>query len=428
MNSPNRRQLLKSGAVASLALGAPSVLKAQGGANDPIKIGLIGCGGRGNGAVTQALTADPNVILWSVGDAFGSGVENAIRATERFGKQVQVAPERRFVGLDAYQNVIDSGVDLVLLTTPPGFRPQHLRAAVDAGKHVFAEKPMAVDMAGIKSVLESTKIAKAKNLTIQHGYCWRFEPGARETFGKVHGGELGRLISVYGTYLANPVKPLGAGQPEGMPDVEWQLRNWFNFEWLASGPLVEQCIHTVDKVGWALNDIDPVAVVASGGRALKDDDSNIYDHYNVAYEYPNGVMAFVGQRHFISCHNEVRDRIMCEKGTAHVTGFGGSHIADAAGKRIWRYRKAAGEEQNPYQVCHNEMFAAIRAGHIINSGEYMAKSTALGLFGREAAHSGQRLKWTDFWETTQDLAPDDLKMDSEFPVAPPAIPGKHKVS
>lgn len=427
MNEANRRQFFKSGVAASIALGAPAILKAQGNANDPIKIGLIGCGGRGNGAVTQALAADPNVVLWSLGDAFGSGITNALRATERFGKQVQVDVERRFVGLDAYQNVIDSGVDLVLLTTPPAFRPQQLRAAVEAGKHVFAEKPMAVDMAGIKSVLESTKLAKAKNVSIQHGFCWRFEPSAREAFGKVHGGDLGRLVSIYGTYLSSPVKPLGGGKPEGMADVEWQLRNWFNFEWLAAGPLVEQCIHTVDKVAWALNDVDPIAVVASGGRAHKTDESNIYDHYNVAYEYPNGVIANVGQRHYIGCHNEVRDRVMCEKGTAHIKGFGDSSIVDGGGKRSWRYRREAGEEQNPYQVCHNELFSAIRAGETINTGEYMARSTALGLFGREAAHSGQRLKWTDFWNTTQDLAPDDLTLDSVFPIAPPAIPGKHIV-
>ena len=428
MTTPNRRQLLKSGTAASLALGAPGILRAQGGMKDQIKIGLIGCGGRGNGAVTQALSADPDVILWAVGDAFGSGVANAMRTTERFGKQVQVTPDRKFVGLDAYQNVIDSGVDVVLLTTPPGFRPQHLRAAIEAGKHVFAEKPMAVDMAGVQSVLESAKMAKAKNLAIQHGFCWRFEPGAREAFGKVHAGELGRLVSVYGTYLASPVKPLGAGQPDGMPDIEWQLRNWFNFEWLSSGPLVEQCIHTVDKVGWALGDIDPIAVVATGGRALKKDESNIYDHYSVAYEYPNGVIAHVGQRHFNKSHMEVRDRIFCEKGTAHITGFGGATIKDGSDQRTWRYRATAGAEQNPYQVCHNEFFQALRAGTMINTGEYMAKSTALGLFGRESAHSGQRLKWSDFWKTTQDQAPDDLKMNSEFPVAPPAIPGEHKVS
>ena len=265
---------LKSGAAATIAAGIPHIAKAQN-IPDKIKIGLIGCGGRGNGAVVQALSADPNVVLWAVGDAFGQGVVNAMKTVERFGKQVEVSPERRFVGLEAYQSVIDSGVDLVILTTPPGFRPQHFRAAVAAGKHCFIEKPMAVDMAGLKSVVESVKMAKSKNLAIQNGFCWRYHPGTREAYAKVLSGEFGKVRSIYGTYLANPVKPLSGGQPDGMPDVEWQLRNWFNFEWLSSGPLVEQCIHTVDKVGWAMGDVAPIAAVANGGRALKTDASKI---------------------------------------------------------------------------------------------------------------------------------------------------------
>lgn len=424
----DRRTLLKSSAAASVVALAPQMLKAQGN-SDPLKIGLIGCGGRGTGAVTQALAADSGVILWSLADLFAPGIERALQQTKNFGKQIQVTPERQFTGLDAFQQLINSGVDIVLLGTPPGFRPQHLRAAIEAGKHVFAEKPVAVDMHGVHSVMESAKLAQKKNLSIQHGFCWRFDPGAREGYGKVHNGELGRLISVYGTYLANPVKPLDtSAPPAGMSQLEWQIRNWFNFEWLSAGPLVEQCIHTVDKVAWALNDVDPVAVVASGGRAQKQDASNIYDHYNVAYEYPNGVIAHVGQRQYGSAHTEVQDRIFCEKGMLHVSNFSQSTIKDASGKRSWRFRAAAGQERNPYQVCHNEFFQAIRAGQTINTGEYMARSTALGLFGREAAHSGQRLLWKDFWNTNQDQAPDFSDLNTDFPVPAIPRPGTHKVS
>jgi len=344
---------------------------------------------------------------------------------------VQVTPDRHFTGLDCFQKLIDSGVDVVLLGTPPGFRPQHLRAAIEAGKHVFAEKPMAVDMHGVHSVMESAKLAKEKNLSIQHGFCWRFDPAARAGFEKLHAGEFGRLISVYGTYMANPVKPLDTpAPPQGMSTLEWQIRNWFNFEWLSAGPLVEQCVHTVDKVGWALGDIDPIAVVGSGGRAQKNDASNIYDHYNVAYEYPGGVMAHVGQRQYGSSHQEVLDRMLCEKGNFVVngSGFGNASTKDHTGKSLWRFRAAKGQERNPYQVCHNEFFAALRAGKTINTGEYMAKSTALGLFGREAAHSGQRLLWKDFWKTTQDQAPDFSDLNADFPVPAIPVPGKHKVS
>ncbi len=423
----NRRSVLKTTTAATLTAGLPTILKAQS-APDQIKIGIVGCGGRGSGALIQALKADPGVVLWSIGDAFEGGLENARRIGQRTPKQYDCPKEREFIGLDAYQGVIASGVDVVLLCTPPHFRPQHIRAAVEAGKHIFAEKPMAVDMAGIRSVVQSVKMAKEKGVAIQHGFCWRFEPAAREAYGKVHQGELGRLVSVYGTYMLNPVQALSkdAKKPAGMGDVEWQLRHWFNFEWLAAGPLVEQCIHTVDKVAWALGDIDPVAVVANGGRAFRDDASNLFDHYNVAYEYPNGIIAHVGQRQYSGCHSEVRDRVYCADGTVHVTNFGTAHATDAANNRIWRYRAKDTAEQNPYQVCHNEFFGSLRAGKIINTGDYMVKSTALGLFGREAAHTGQRLKWTDFWASAQDLAPDDLKLTDAFPVAPVPKPGPNK--
>ena len=421
----NRRQVLKSGAAATLIAGAPGILKAQN-ASDKIKIGLVGGGGRGSGAITQALTADENNVFWAIADAFPTGIDNAMKATKRFGERGVVNPERRFTGLDAYKDLIASGVDVVLLATPPHFRPMHLRAAIEAGKHVFAEKPMAVDINGVHSVLESAKLAKQKNLAIQHGYCWRYHPGTREAYGKVLSGELGRVTSVYGTYMASPVKPLNkdSKKPDGMADVEWQLRNWFNFEWLSSGPLVEQCIHTIDKVAWAMGDVAPVAAVANGGRAQKDDPSNIYDHYNVAYEYPNGVIVHVGQRHFKGCHSEVRDRVICEDGTMYAPGR--CHIADTKGKITWRSRPEKGVEQNMYQVCHNEFFAALRAGKIINTGEYMAKSTALGIFGREAAHSGQRLTWENFMKGTHDLAPDTLAMNDAFPVTPAPTPGDYK--
>lgn len=202
-----------------------------------LKIGLIGCGGRGTGAASQALSADPNVKLWAIGDAFAPQIAGALKHLETFGGKVDVPEARQFSGLDAYQKVIDSGVDVVLLTTPPGFRPQHLRAAVEAGKHVFAEKPMAVDMAGIKSVLESAKIAKEKGTTLQHGYCWRFSPDTRQGYGKLLSGELGRVVSIYGTYMANVPKPSTNIDMRNKEwgDIEWQMRNWMAHEWLSGG-------------------------------------------------------------------------------------------------------------------------------------------------------------------------------------------------
>jgi len=428
-SSLSRRQIIVGSTAAAAVAGFPNLLLGQGANNAKLKIGLIGCGGRGTGAAQQALSADPNVVLWAIGDAFPESIKGSLEGLKSFGAKVDVPAERQFSGLDAYQKVIESGVDVVLLAAPPGFRPQHLRAAVEAGKHVFAEKPMAVDVAGVKSVMESAKLAKQKGVAIQHGYCWRFAPGVRELYAKVTSGELGKVYSVYGTYMGSPPKPLEPGmkKPDGMADVEWQLRWWTNFEWTSGGPLLEQAVHTVDKVAWAMGDVAPIAAVANGGRAYRTDAGNVYDHYNIAFEYPGGVICHLGERQFLGCHTEVVDRIYCEKGTAiapatpMVMGLDGK-------KRQWVYRAPAGSEQNMYQVCHNEFFAALRKGEIINTGEYMANSTMLGLLGREAAHTGQRVTWEQMWASNQDFAPDDLKMDGSFPIAPVPVPGVHKLA
>lgn len=420
-----RRSFLKKTAATGLLVSAPQITRAQA-ASNTIKVGLIGCGGRGTGAAVQALNADPNVRLWAMADAFAPQVKNSLanlRANPAFAKRIDVPAARQFVGLDAFQQLIDSGVDVVLMAAPPGFRPQHLRAAVEAGKHVFAEKPMAVDMAGIKSVLETAKLADKKNISIQHGYCWRFHPGTRAGYGKVLSGELGRVTSVYGTYLSSPVRPLAddAVQPKDTPDVQWQLENWINFEWLAGGPLLEQAIHTVDKVMWAMNDALPIAAVGNGGKHQRHDPGNVYDNYFVAYEYPNNVFCHVGQRQFKNCHTEVIDRVECEGGV--MIGPGDNFIKDSNGKRIWRYKAKDHEEQNMYQVCHNEFFAALRSGTHLNTALYMAHSTALGILGREAAHTGQRVTWEQLFQSNEDMASDDLTMADSFPIAPLPVAG-----
>jgi predicted dehydrogenase len=425
-NKPNRRQFLATGGAAAAMASMTNILRAQGVKNNAIlKIGLIGCGGRGTGAASQALSADPNVKLWSIGDVFASQIPKAVENLKSFGGKVDVPAERQFSGLDAYQKVIDSGVDLVLLATPPGYRPQHLKAAVEAGKHVFAEKPMAVDVAGIRSVLESAKLAKKKGTTIQHGYCWRFSPNTREGYGKLLSGELGRVVSVYGTYMANVPKPTTSAdmRNEEWGDVEWQLRNWMAHQWLSGGPLLEQAIHTVDKVAWAMNDVAPIAARASGGRIQRSDDGDVYDHYDVVYEYPNGIMCHVAERQMKGAFTEVVDRIFCENGSLEApTRVMTKDISD---KITWAYR---GQPENMYQVCHNEWIAAIRAGKELNAGEYMANSTMLGILGREAAHSGQRITWDQLWASEQDMAPDDLQLGDKRPVPPVPVPGEYKFS
>ncbi len=419
---PTRRRFIASVGAATAIAGFPQIVRAQGANNSVLKIGLIGAGGRGTGAASQALAADPHVKLWAVGDAFTSQIDASLQNLASFGDRVEVSNERRFSGLDAYQQVIDSGVDVVLLTSPPGFRPLHLRAAVEAGKHVFAEKPMAVDVSGVKSVLESAHIAQKKGLTLQHGFCWRFSPNTREGYGKLLTGELGRTISVYGTYLATVPKPSTSidQRKTEWSDVEWQIRNWMGHEWLSGGPLLEQAIHTIDKIAWAMNDVQPIAARGGGGRAQRSDDGNVWDHYDVTFEYPGGVFCHIGQRQFQNAFSEVVDRVFCEHGTLEAPGR--VLTKDPTGKVTWAYR---GDPADMYQVCHNEWFAAIRKGEPLNAGEYMANSTMLGILAREAAHSGQRITWDEVWKANQDLAPDTLTMKDNFPTQSVPVPGKY---
>lgn len=421
-----RRQFITAAGATAAIVSFPNVLRAQNATNNAVlKIGLIGCGGRGTGAATQALSADPNVKLWAIGDAFASQIPASLEHFKSFGDRIDVPETRRFAGLDAYQKVIESGVDVVILTSPPGFRPQHLRAAVEAGKHVFAEKPMAVDVAGIKSVIESAKIAKQKGIALQHGFCWRFSPNTREGYGKVLSGELGRVVSVYGTYLASVPKPSTAIDQRNLEwgDVEWQIRNWMGHQWLSGGPLIEQGIHTVDKIAWAMGDVKPIAARGGGGRAQRDDDGSVWDHYDVAIEYPNGVICHIGQRQFKGAFSEVVDRVFCEKGTLEAPGR--VLTKNPAGKITWAYRD---KPANMYQVCHNEWFAAIRSGSELNTGEYMANSTMLGLLAREAAHTGQRITWDQMWAANQDLAPDSLQLGDKNPVPPVPVPGQYQLA
>lgn len=420
----NRRTFLRTaGATAGFA-AFPAILKANQPANSAkLKIGLIGCGGRGTGAASQALTADANTVLWAIADAFQEQIPNSIKNLSNFGERVDVPAARQFAGLDGYLKVIES-CDVVLLTAPPAFRPLHLRAAVEAGKHVFAEKPMAVDITGIKSIVESARIAKEKGLTLQHGYCWRFSPNTREGYGKVLSGELGRVISVYGTYMSSVPKPstsIDHRNPE-WSDVEWQLRNWMGHEWLAGGPLLEQAIHTVDKISWALGDVDPIAARGGGGRTQRDDDGNVWDHYEVTYEYPGGVFCHIGQRQFQNAFSEVVDRVFCEKGTLEAP----SRVLtkNPSGEITWAYRDAPA---NMYQVCHDEWFAAIRKGEALNTGDLMVRSTMLGILGREAAHTGQRLTWEDLWKSDQNFNADAARIGNARPIPPVPTPGQHTI-
>jgi predicted dehydrogenase len=421
----SRRRFLGSAATsASLAaLTAGIGARAYASGTDTIRIGLIGCGGRGTGAAAQALSTGEDVVLTAMADVFDDRLQKSLKnlkGNEQFGHRVRVAADARFVGLDGYRQVIDSGVDVVLLATPPGFRPQHLRAAVEAGKHIFCEKPMATDAPGVRSVLDSAAKAKDKDLALVAGFCWRYHLARRAFYEQVHQGALGPIRAVYATYLTGPVKPMppASKRPAGMSDVEWQLRNWYNFVWLSGDGLVEQACHSVDKIAWAMNGVLPVKAVATGGRQFPNHEGNIFDHIDVFYEFPDGVRAFMAQRQISGCYGENSDYLMGGDGVGTIKGWNDPVIT---GKRSWRYR---GPKANMYQVEHDELFASIRTGQPINDGIWMAHSTLMAIMGRMAAYTGQEITWTDALNSRQQLVPDNLTWNMDLPIRPMARPGR----
>ena len=426
-NLSSRRDFLKNSTAAAVGgalvsnLAFPSILSAAA-HTEKLKIGFIGCGGRGSGAAENALTADPNVELFAMGDVFESAIKASLaNLKKRHDTKVNVAPERQFVGLDAYQKVIDSGVDVVLLTTPPGFRPLHFKAAVEASKHIFIEKPMATDAPGLRSVMASARMAKEKNLAVVAGFCWRYDLARREFFKRIHGGEIGEVRAAYHTYYTGPVKPMppaSARKPE-WGDVEWQLRNWYNFVWLCGDSLVEQAVHSVDKLAWTMKDVPPLRCVAVGGRQAPSPGGNIFDHFEVNYEYANGVRGFLGCRQQSNCYGETRDYLVGTKGFGNI---GGRRAAvEITGENQWSYK---GSNPDMYQVEHDEMFASIRAGQPIHDGDRMCTSTMLALMGRMAAYTGLEITWEQALNSQESLYPPHLTWEAKLDTPSWAIPGK----
>jgi myo-inositol 2-dehydrogenase/D-chiro-inositol 1-dehydrogenase len=421
----SRRQFLKTSSVAAIgsAFASPLVFAARS-SSDTLKVGLVGCGGRGTGAAAQALSTGEGVVLTAMGDAFMERAQSSRRslAKEQFGSRVKVPDSACFAGLDAFQKVIDSGVDVVILATPPGFRPQHLRAAVEANKHVFCEKPVATDAPGVRSVLESAAKAKEKNLALMVGYCWRYHPSRRAFYQQVHQGAIGSIRAIYATYLTGPVKPMppASRRPAGMGDVEWQVRNWYNFTWLSGDGLVEQACHSIDKISWGMKDALPLKAVATGGRQFSNNEGNIFDHIDVFYEYPDGVRAFMAQRQIRGCYGDNSDYLMGSDGVGTIKNWNDPVIT---GKENWRY---SGPKADMYQVEHDELFASIRNGKPINDGARGAHSTLMALMGRAAAYTGREVSWDEALNSQDKFVPDNLTWDMKLPIRPMAMPGETK--
>jgi predicted dehydrogenase len=416
----SRREFLTTAALAGTLAALPTNVHAAG--DDRLKVGLVGCGSRGTGAATQALAADPNVKLVAMADAFDDRLQQSLATLlddPKVSAKVDVSPERRFVGFDAYQKLLASGVDVVLLCTPPHFRPEHLRAAVEAGKHVFAEKPVAVDAPGVRSVLKTCEQARSKGLSVVSGLCLRYDNGFRETVRRIHDGAIGTVF----TLLANDYRSGRWTKPK-QPDwteMLYQMRNWYNFTWLSGDFNVEQHVHLLDICAWIMKDRYPVKAVGMGGRqALTGPEyGQIYDHFSVVYEYADGARIVSNCRQQPGCKNDISAQILGTQGQAHLSERRrGLRIQSAS---LWTFE---GPSNQMYQTEHDDLFASIRRGTPINNGEYMAWSTLLAIMGRMAAYTGQEITWEMALNSRETLSPPRYDWEAPPPSAEVAVPGR----
>ena len=419
MTEPTSRRAFLKASAASVA--ASAVLPgAYAAGNDVLRVGLVGCGGRGTGAAREALRADPNVKLVAMCDAFMDNLQKSrsnLQSIKDIKHKVDVTPDRCFDGFDGYKKLLEC-VDVVLLATPPGFRPLHLRAAVEAGKHVFCEKPVAVDVPGIKSVIESAKLAKQKGTGLCSGYCWRYDRAKRETVKRIHDGMIGDVQVIHATYLTGPLWDRAPHDKYGT--MEYQMRNWYYFSWLSGDFIVEQHCHNFDKANWVLKGAVPVSAVGVGGRQVRTAErfGNIYDHFACTLEFPGGVKLFSACRQIAGCSGDVNDHVFGTKGQAQLM----KHTVTPTQGEGWEFE---GESKDMYQVEHDELFASIRAGKPINDGEAAAHSSAMAIFAREAAYSGERITWKKFMASEKSLAPKAYAW-ADNPVPGVPMPGVYK--
>jgi myo-inositol 2-dehydrogenase / D-chiro-inositol 1-dehydrogenase len=422
MSDTTRRTFLQTSAAAAAAVTlAPG---AFGAGDDTLKVGLVGCGGRGTQAAIEAMRADPKVKLVAMCDAFLDRLDSSLKSIQSkrdIAAKIDVTPDRKFDGFDGYKKLIEQ-VDVVLLCTPPGFRPIHLKAAIEAGKHVFCEKPVAVDVAGAKSVIETAKLAKEKNVSLCSGFCYRYDHAKRATVKRIHDGMIGDVSAMHITYLTGPIWHRGS-DPKWTP-MEYQMRNWYYFTWLSGDFIVEQHCHNFDKANWVFGGKMPVSAMGVGGRQQRRDPKygHIYDHFAVTLEYDDGAKLFSSCRQMDRCDGSVNDHVMGTKGQAQLM----AHTVSPTGGREWAFGSEE-KVKSMYQVEHDELFAGIRAGKLINDGESAAHSTLMAILAREAAYTGKKLSWKQLLASNQNIAPKEYAWG---PIETPPIPnpGYYKIA
>ena len=433
----NRRDFVKKMGLATgsgmLLSSLPIGVSAFAGGNDTIKLALIGCGGRGTGAAHQALSADEGVKLVAMADAFRDRLDDSYEKLSKIYAEtdrVAVKEEHKFVGFDAYKKAI-AMADVVILATPPGFRPYHFEEAINKNKHVFMEKPVATDVVGIRKVLEMGEVADRKKLNVVVGLQRHYQNNYRQVIDRIKDNAIGKITSgqVYWNSDGVWVRPRKPEQTE----LEYQMRNWYYFNWVCGDHILEQHIHNIDVANWFIGEY-PVSAQGMGGREVRNgkDHGQIFDHHFVEFTYPGGAVIASQCRHQPGTMSRVSETLQGTEGTVHTNGSGTGVIKKYSG--VVAYEHDGTTDINPYQQEHNELFASIRAGDLINDTDYGAKSTMTAILGRMATYSGQVVNWDEAINSNHQLVPPTMDWDSTPPVTlnadgtyPVPVPGKTEV-
>ena len=386
-----------------------------GGQEATLKVGLVGCGGRGTGAADNVLDSSENVQITALADMFPDKIEKTrkvLKAKDHPGVKIQ--DDFCFSGFDAYKKILDSGIDYVMLCQPPGFRPPHFAAAVESGKHIFFEKPVAVDPVGVRKIIEAGEKAKEKKLGIIPGTQSRHTPRIQETVARIHDGQIGQILG--GRIMFNTGYLWEYPRKDGMSDMEWQIRNWYYFDYLSGDHIVEQHVHNLDVMNWVLKS-HPLSAVAVGGKQVRTQPEYGcgWDHFGVDFTYPNDVHVMSMCRHWPKSPGNVSEAVVGTKGKSDCA----NNITMYNGEK-WN---PPGGGINPYVQEHKDLIASIRSGNPLNESEQIAHSTLTAIMGREAAYTGQIIKWDEFINSPLDLSPAKYEF-GPLPEPAVAIPGK----
>ena len=419
-NNISRRDFVKTSAVFSAA----AMLSRTGGVfaagSDKIRVGVIGCGGRGTGAAMDCVRSSDNVEIVAMGDMFGDRLDSSLAWLSReVDDKVSVTGDTSFTGFDAYEKVIACDIDMVILATPPGFRPMHLKAAVEAGKHVFMEKPVAVDPVGIRSIIASSQLARQKGLAIVAGTQRRHQNQYREILKRIHDGAIGEIVG--GQCYWNMGELWVKKKQPDWSEMEWQCRNWLYFTWLSGDHIVEQHVHNLDVINWAIGS-HPVKCMGMGGREVRTgpEYGNIFDHFAIEFEYENGARVLSMCRQTPGCTERVSENVVGTKGWAYMDGGDGF----IEGQNPYRYD---GQDVNPYEQEHTDLIESIRAGEPLNEGRQVAESTLTAIMGRMSAYTGRAMNWDWAMNASKlDLSPAKYEF-GDLPVEKIAIPGQSKL-